>query len=113
MRSRPISGESYEHRRQWVQNRLLELTRIFAIEVCSFAVMSNHIHVVLSVDTEACASWSMQDVLLRWKIKQDIYGRFLFVKQIYPKKQQEKPRHPPILLSKEINQDTQSMSCQS
>ena len=62
----PISGENYEHRRQWVQDRILELTRIFAIEVCSFAVMSNHIHVVLSVDTEACASWSMQDVLLRW-----------------------------------------------
>ena len=62
-----VSGESYEHRRQWVQDRLLELTSIFAIEVCSFAVMSNHLHVVLSVDTEACAAWSMHDVLLRWR----------------------------------------------
>ena len=62
----PVTGESYEHRRQWVQDRLLELTKAFAIEVCSFAVMSNHVHVVLNVDSELCSSWSTQEVLLNW-----------------------------------------------
>mgnify|MGYP004748662535 CR=1 FL=1 len=45
----PVSGKSYEHRREWVENRLLELTQVFAIDICAYAVMSNHTHVVLRV----------------------------------------------------------------
>ncbi|WP_263079028.1 hypothetical protein [Endozoicomonas sp. Mp262] len=37
-----FSGKNYEHRRQWVVDRLTELAAIFAIEVCAYAVMSNH-----------------------------------------------------------------------
>jgi len=39
----PVSGKSYEHRRDWVEKRLLLLGQVFAIDVCAFAVMSNHI----------------------------------------------------------------------
>ena len=60
------SGKSYEHRRRWVENRLLRLASIFAIDVCAFAVMSNHTHVVLHVDTKEAMSWSIEDVLRRW-----------------------------------------------
>ncbi len=41
------SGKSYEHRRGWVEDKLLMLVKVFAIEVCAYAVMSNHTHVVL------------------------------------------------------------------
>jgi hypothetical protein len=44
-----ISGQSYEHRRQWIEDKLLELTETFALEVCAYAVMSNHYQVVLHV----------------------------------------------------------------
>lgn len=60
------TGQSYEHRRSWVEMRLLYLSRIFAIKVCAYAVMSNHTHVVLHVDTGTAAGWSTDEILSRW-----------------------------------------------
>ncbi|MBY5920492.1 transposase [Ferrimonas balearica] len=62
------TGKSYEHRRQWVEKRLLGLTHIFAISVCAFAVMSNHTHVVLCVETQQAESWDTREVLERWHL---------------------------------------------
>nr|MDT0250914.1 hypothetical protein [Endozoicomonas sp.] len=39
-----FSGNNYEHRRQWVIDRLQLLVNSFAIEVCAYAIMSNHYH---------------------------------------------------------------------
>ena len=61
-----FTGKSYEHRKLWVVDRLKELAAIFAIEVCAYAVMSNHYHVVLHIDTERGKSWSHREVLQRW-----------------------------------------------
>ncbi|WP_218418432.1 transposase [Alteromonas lipotrueae] len=60
------SGKSYEHRRQWVEARLIKLASIFAINVCAYAVMSNHTHVVLHVDRDEALSWTTHEVLKRW-----------------------------------------------
>lgn len=60
------SGQSYEHRRQWVEDRLLFLTTAFAIEVCAYAIMSNHFHVVLCINAEQARGWSDKDICLRW-----------------------------------------------
>ena len=38
-----FTGKSYEHRRQWVQDRLLALADIFAINIAAYAIMSNTI----------------------------------------------------------------------
>ncbi len=35
------SGKSFEHRRNWVEERLLGLTASFAIDLCAYAVMSS------------------------------------------------------------------------
>ena len=61
-----FSGKNYEHRRQWVVERLKELTEVFAIELCAYAVMSNHYHVVLHINREQGESWSTREVLGRW-----------------------------------------------
>ena len=61
-----VTGQSYAHRREWVEERLLYLSQIFAIDVCAYAVMSNHTHVVLHIDTERAKGWSMDEVLTRW-----------------------------------------------
>ncbi|GHB70513.1 transposase [Psychrosphaera saromensis] len=60
------TGMSYEHRRQWVEDRLLFLTQVFAIDVCAFSVMSNHTHIVLFVDEETNNAWTTDEVLTRW-----------------------------------------------
>ena len=33
------SGQSYEHRRQWVADKLGQLSQVFAIGICAYAVM--------------------------------------------------------------------------
>ena len=60
------SGHSYEHRRGWVEERLLFLTSVFAIDICAYAVMSNHTHVVLCVDKALADSWDAREVLRRY-----------------------------------------------
>ena len=61
-----FSGKDYEHRRQWVVDRLKKLTGVFAIEVCAYAVMSNHYHTVLHIHRELGESWDTREVLERW-----------------------------------------------
>lgn len=46
----PDNGKSYEHRREWVEGRLLELADIFAVGLHAYAVTSNHVHVVVRID---------------------------------------------------------------
>jgi len=60
------TGKSYEHRRQWVEDYLLTLANVFAIDVCAYAVMSNHTHIVLHVNQQQAETWSIQEVLERW-----------------------------------------------
>lgn len=61
-----FTGQSYEHRRGWVESRLLFLGSVFAIDIAAYAVMSNHTHVVLCVDKDFADSWSMNEVISRW-----------------------------------------------
>ncbi|QDP02638.1 transposase [Thalassotalea sp. PS06] len=60
------SDRSYEHRRGWIEKRLLFLAKVFCIDVCAYAVMSNHCHVVLHVDEDKSAKLSDLEVVERW-----------------------------------------------
>ena len=60
------SGRSFEHRRQWIENRLLEVASVFAIDIAAYAIMSNHYHVVLHVDSEQANTWTDEHVANRW-----------------------------------------------
>ncbi len=60
------TGQNFDHRRGWVEDKLLSLSQIFAIEVCAYAVMSNHSHLVLFVDENTAKAWSTQEVIERW-----------------------------------------------
>ena len=60
------TGQSFEHRRGWVEKRTLFLSSVYAIDLCAYAVMSNHVHVVLRVDEKSANSLSVREVLIRW-----------------------------------------------
>jgi len=47
-------------------DRIKVLSSVFAIDVCAYAIMSNHFHLVLHVDTEKAQSWSSDEVIDRW-----------------------------------------------
>jgi hypothetical protein len=66
----PYTGMSFAHRRQWVLDRLRALTDIFAIDVCAYAILSNHFHVILHVDTDKAMSWTDRQVIERWNSNQ-------------------------------------------
>ncbi|MCA2019251.1 transposase, partial [Vibrio tritonius] len=42
-----LTGKSYEHRRDWIEQRILSLASVYLIQICSYAVMSNHYHLVV------------------------------------------------------------------
>ena len=60
------TGKNYDHRRGWVESQLLKLADIFAIDVTAFAVMSNHLHVVLYIDINKANTWSDREVVEQW-----------------------------------------------
>ncbi|MFH1137805.1 MAG: transposase [Pseudomonadota bacterium] len=62
----PYTGRSFEHRKEWVQTRLELLANAFAMEIFAFAVMSNHLHVVLRTRPDWAESWSEEETARRW-----------------------------------------------
>jgi REP element-mobilizing transposase RayT len=60
------TGQNFDHRRRWVEDKLLSLTQVFAIDVCAYAVMSNHTHTVLFIDESKAKGWSVKEVIERW-----------------------------------------------
>jgi REP element-mobilizing transposase RayT len=60
------SGQSYEHRRQWVVDRIRLLSSLFAIDICAYAVMSNHYHLVLKLCPEQLEGLSDDEIIDRW-----------------------------------------------
>lgn len=61
-----LTGKCYEHRRLWVENRILLLAEIFCVDVCAYAVMSNHTHLVLRINKNKADMLSVDDVIYRW-----------------------------------------------
>ena len=59
-------GKSFEHRKSWVEARILELGNIFACGVHAWAVMSNHLHIVVHMSPSTANSWSPEEVARRW-----------------------------------------------
>lgn len=61
-----LSKINFDHRKQWMLDRIKELSSVLAIDVCAYAIMSNHFHLVLHVDTHRAQSWSSDEVIDRW-----------------------------------------------
>lgn len=51
------AGRDYTHRKAWVLARMSELTNLFAIDICAYAVMANHYHLVIRVNRSVAQAW--------------------------------------------------------
>jgi REP element-mobilizing transposase RayT len=60
------AGKDYSHRKHWVMQRLRFLSETFVIDLCAYAVMSNHYHLVLHVDRKRGARLTKEEVVQRW-----------------------------------------------
>ncbi|VAW42569.1 Mobile element protein [hydrothermal vent metagenome] len=58
------TGNCYEHRREMIVNRIKVLADVFNIDVCAYAIMSNHYHLVLKINSTE--SWNEKQVLTYW-----------------------------------------------
>ena len=64
-----VSGKSYDHRKQWIRERLEFLASIFAIDLLTYTVLSNHLHLVMRSRPDVVAVWSNQEVVARyWRL---------------------------------------------
>ena len=59
-------GEGFEDRKQWIEDRLKQLSSVFAVSVGGFAILDNHLHVLCRLDPDDANSWSAEEVIRRW-----------------------------------------------
>lgn len=81
-----VTGQCFEHRRGWIEERIGQLSSVFAIDVAAYAVMSNHYHLVVRIDDKRVQQWSDFEVLKRWT---KIFAGPLFVQRYLDKEQRE------------------------
>ena len=62
----PLTGKNFDHRKEWVERRLQELSAVMALDVCGFAVMDNHLHVIVRTRPDLVSGWSDEEVARRW-----------------------------------------------
>jgi len=60
------TGFDFEHRRQWIVDRIKLLCSVFAVDLCAFSIMGNHYHIVIRIDVDAVKQWSDEEVARRW-----------------------------------------------
>ena len=61
-----LTGKDYSHRKGWVLARLALLAEVFTIELCAYAVMANHYHLVIHINQDKALALSDEEVMSRW-----------------------------------------------
>jgi REP element-mobilizing transposase RayT len=61
-----LCGDGVTHRKAWIEARLELLTKKFAVSVCGFAILDNHLHILCRLDPGVANGWSDEEVVRRW-----------------------------------------------
>ncbi len=56
------TGKDFTYRREWIRQRLEKLASVFAIDVLTYAILSNHLHVVIRNRPDVVKTWSDKEV---------------------------------------------------
>ena len=68
VRQEALLGDKSGYRKLWIELRIKRLSQVFAIDILSYAVMDNHMHLLVKVDKKRAESFSAEEVLRRWMI---------------------------------------------
>ena len=61
-----LTGKDYSYRKAWVLDRLKQLAGAMAIDVLDYAILGNHLHVVLRNRPDIVSTWSDEEVVRHW-----------------------------------------------
>ncbi len=61
-----LCGDGFEHRRGWIEGRLKLLVQLFSVDMAAYAVMSNHLHVVIRPRPEQMRERSDREIAEAW-----------------------------------------------
>ena len=60
------TNTNFDHRKQWILDRIKLLSTVFSIDICAYAIMSNHYHLVLHINQAYADTFSNTEVIRRW-----------------------------------------------
>lgn len=61
-----FTNRCYEHRREWLESKILSLTAVYCIDICAYAIMSNHYHLVVNINQKKALQLTLHEVVERW-----------------------------------------------
>ncbi len=61
-----LTGRDFSYRKDWMRDRFRQLAGVMAIDILDYAVMGNHMHVVVRNRPDIVASWPDEEVARRW-----------------------------------------------
>jgi REP element-mobilizing transposase RayT len=61
-----LTGKDYSHRKGIMERRLQFLSQFFSIDVCGYAILSNHYHIIIKGRPDRSAQWSPRQIALHW-----------------------------------------------
>ena len=62
----PVTGKNFEYRREWIRCRMERLASVFGADILTYAILSNHMHIVIRTRPDVVDDWSDAEVALRW-----------------------------------------------
>ena len=62
----PLTGKNFDHRKAWMEDELQRLAACFGIDLLTFAILSNHFHLILRSRPDVVQAWSDEEVARRW-----------------------------------------------
>lgn len=67
-------NKDYNYRKSIIREHLILLSNIYAIEICAYSIMCNHIHLVLHVNVDKALSLTDEEIIKRWSVLYPSYG---------------------------------------
>lgn len=60
------TGVDFSFRREWIRRRMEALASVFGVDVLTYAILSNHMHLILRNRPDVVAAWSDEEAAIRW-----------------------------------------------